>query len=35
MTLPCVYMFYRPNWFMSSFFLLSVLVPFLWWFQQV
>jgi hypothetical protein len=29
------YMFYNLNWFISSIFLLSTLVPFLWWFQQV
>jgi hypothetical protein len=28
-------MYYNPNWFISSIFLLSTLVPFLWWFQQV
>jgi hypothetical protein len=28
-----VYMYYNPNWFVSSIFLLSTLVPFLWWFQ--
>jgi hypothetical protein len=29
-----VYMYYNPNWFISSIFLLSTLVSFLWWFQQ-
>jgi hypothetical protein len=28
-------MYYNPNWFIPSLFLLSTLVPFLWWFQQV
>jgi hypothetical protein len=27
--------YYAPNWFITSIFLLSTLVPFLWWFQQV
>jgi hypothetical protein len=27
-------MYYNPNWVISIF-LLSTLVPFLWWFQQV
>jgi hypothetical protein len=30
-----VYMYYNPNLFISSIFLLSTLVSFLWWFQQV
>jgi hypothetical protein len=30
-----VYMYYNLNWFIPSIFLLSILVPFLWWFQQV
>jgi hypothetical protein len=30
---PCIYMHYKPNWFISSTFLHSTLVPFLWWFQ--
>jgi hypothetical protein len=30
-----VYMYYNPIWFISSIFLLSTLVPFLWWFQWV
>jgi hypothetical protein len=30
-----VYMYYSPIWFNSSVFLLSTLVPFLWWFQLV
>jgi hypothetical protein len=30
-----VYMYYNPNWFISSSFLFSTLVPFLWWFCQV
>jgi hypothetical protein len=30
-----VYMHYNPNWFISSIFLHSALVPFLWWFQLV
>jgi hypothetical protein len=30
-----VYMYYSPIWFISSVFLISVLVPFLWWFQLV
>jgi hypothetical protein len=29
-----VYIYYNPNWFISTIFLLSTLVPFLWWFQQ-
>jgi hypothetical protein len=29
------YIYYDANWFISSVFLLSTLVPFLWWFQQV
>jgi hypothetical protein len=29
------YMYYCPMWFISSFFLLSTLVPFLWLFQPV
>jgi hypothetical protein len=29
-----VYMYYNLNWFISSIFLLSTLVPFLWWFPQ-
>jgi hypothetical protein len=29
-----VYMYYNPNWFMSSIFLFSTIVCFLWWFQQ-
>jgi hypothetical protein len=28
-------MYYNPNWFISTIFLLSTLVPFLWWFQQI
>jgi hypothetical protein len=27
-----VYMYYNPNWFIPSIFLLSMLIPFLWWF---
>jgi hypothetical protein len=27
-----IYMYYNPNWFICSIFLLSTLVPFLWWF---
>jgi hypothetical protein len=30
-----VYMYCTPNWFICSIFLLSTLVHFLWWFQQV
>jgi hypothetical protein len=30
-----VNMYYNLNWFISSIFLLSTLVPFLWWLQQV
>jgi hypothetical protein len=30
-----VYINYNPNLFIASFFLLSTLVPFLWWFEQV
>jgi hypothetical protein len=30
-----VYMYYNPTWFIFSVFLLSTLVPFLQWFQQV
>jgi hypothetical protein len=30
-----VYMYYSPIWFISSVFLISILVPFLWWFQLV
>jgi hypothetical protein len=30
-----VYMYDNLNWFMPSIFLLSILVPFLWWFQQI
>jgi hypothetical protein len=30
-----VYVYYNLNWFMPSIFLLSTLVPFLWWFHQV
>jgi hypothetical protein len=30
-----VYVYCNMNWFISSIFLLSILVPFLWWFQQV
>jgi hypothetical protein len=30
-----VYMYYNPNWFISSNCLHSILVPFLWWFQLV
>jgi hypothetical protein len=30
-----VYMYYNLYWFISSIFLLSTLVPFLWWFHQV
>jgi hypothetical protein len=26
-------MYYHPNWFIPSIFLLSTLVSFLWWFQ--
>jgi hypothetical protein len=29
-----VSMYYNPNCFISSIFLLFTLVPFLWWFQQ-
>jgi hypothetical protein len=29
-----VYMCYNPNWFISSVFLLSILVFFLWWFHS-
>jgi hypothetical protein len=28
-------MYYNPNWFISSIFLHSTLVLFLWWFQPV
>jgi hypothetical protein len=28
------YMYENPDWFITSIFLLSTLVPFLWWFQQ-
>jgi hypothetical protein len=31
----CVYICNNLNWFSSSIVLLSTLVPFLWWFQQV
>jgi hypothetical protein len=27
--------FYNPDWFISSVFLLSTLVPLLWWFQYL
>jgi hypothetical protein len=30
-----VYMYFKLNWFVASIFLLSTLVSFLWWFQQV
>jgi hypothetical protein len=30
-----VYMYYNSNWFIFSIFLLSILMQFLWWFQQV
>jgi hypothetical protein len=30
-----VYMYYNPNWFISSNFLHSILIPFLWWFQLI
>jgi hypothetical protein len=30
-----VHIYYSPIWFISSIFLLSTLVPFLWWFQPV
>jgi hypothetical protein len=30
-----VYMNSNLNWLIFSIFLLSILVPFLWWFQQV
>jgi hypothetical protein len=30
-----VYMYCDPVWFISSIFLLTLLVPFLWWFQLV
>jgi hypothetical protein len=32
-----VYMYYNPNWFIPFIFLflLSILIPFLWWFQQI
>jgi hypothetical protein len=30
-----VHMYYNLNWFISSIFLLSPLVTFLWWFQQI
>jgi hypothetical protein len=30
-----IYMYYSLIWFISSIFLLSTLVPVLWWFQQV
>jgi hypothetical protein len=30
-----VHMHYNPNWFSSSIYLLSALVPFLWWFGQI
>jgi hypothetical protein len=30
-----LYMHHNPNWFVPSIFLLSILIPFLWWFQQV
>jgi hypothetical protein len=30
-----VYMYYYLNWFIPSIFLLSTLVPFLWWLDQV
>jgi hypothetical protein len=30
-----VYVYYNLNWFISSIFLLSTLVPFLGWFQQI
>jgi hypothetical protein len=30
-----VYMYYSTIWFISSIFLLSTLVPFLWWFHLV
>jgi hypothetical protein len=30
-----VYMYYNPNWFISSVFLLSTLVLFFWWFLLV
>jgi hypothetical protein len=30
-----VYMYYNTSWFILSIFLLSTLVLFLWWFQQV
>jgi hypothetical protein len=37
----CIYiyvyecMYYKPDWFISSIFLLSTLVHLLWWFQWV
>jgi hypothetical protein len=30
-----IYMYYNLNWFIPSIFLLSTLVLFLWWLQQV
>jgi hypothetical protein len=30
-----VYTYYNPNWFIPSILLLSALVLFFWWFQQV
>jgi hypothetical protein len=29
------YMYYNPDWFIPSIFLISTLIFFLWWFQQV
>jgi hypothetical protein len=30
-----VYMYCNPNWFLSSNFLRSTLVPLLWWFRSI
>jgi hypothetical protein len=32
---PCTHMYYNPNWFISSNFLHSILVPFSWWFHPI
>jgi hypothetical protein len=34
-TFSCIYIYCNPNWFIPSIFLLSSLVPFLYWFQNV
>jgi hypothetical protein len=34
-TFPYIYIYYNPNWFIPSIFLLYSLIPFLWYFLQV